>query len=312
MRSINQLTRLLSHLRPVALVVTLSLFVVFSGCSEIEVGGGASVVPSVTILPPDLSGEATDGGGEIASAGGDTTAEAEAEAEATVSGGPGTIKGRVVLTGTPPTMSPLFVAGADIKDKEVCSAIDVPDERLVIGADNGVANVFVYLKKKPGGTPALQPSEVALVFDQKNCQFIPHCMIVPAGQTVKVLSDDGIAHNTHTNPAKNDGISSLVSPNDREGALELVYRRAEAPFSVTCDFHTWMKAYHMPLDHPYGAVTDENGNFEIADIPSGEHDIVVWHESAKGQKVVKDIKVTVEPGDNPVVDIQYSVDKLQL
>jgi plastocyanin len=301
----TQITRAIAAFRPAALAATMLLSTVFTGCSEIEIGGGSSVVPTVTILPPDLSGDVVAGGGDTASAGGNTVV-------ASAGGGPGTIKGRVVLTGTPPTMAPLFVAGADIKDKEVCAELDVPDERLILGTDNGVANVFVYLKKKPKGSPKLQPSEVAMVFDQKNCRFTPHCMIVPAGQTVKVLSDDGIAHNTHTNPAKNNGVSSLVSPNDREGELQLVYSRAEAPFSVTCDFHTWMKAYHMPLDHPYGAITDENGNFEIADIPAGDHVLVVWHESANRQKVVNDMKVTVQSGDNPPLEIQYSVDTLQL
>ncbi|HIE95903.1 MAG TPA: hypothetical protein EYQ63_02550 [Fuerstia sp.] len=291
--------------RPAALAVAALLTVVSYGCSEMEVGGGASVVPEVTILPPDLSGEADEGVADSASTGADTAA-------ASSGGGPGTIRGRVVMTGSDPSLPPLYVKNAEIKDKEVCAEFDVPDERLIIGEDNGVANVFIYLKRKPKGSPKLQPSEVAMVFDQKNCRFLPHCMIVPVGQTVKVLSDDSIAHNTHTNPNRNNGVSSLVSPKDREGLLQLVYRRAEAPFSVTCDFHNWMKAYHLPLDHPYGAVTDENGNFEIADLPAGDHEFVVWHESADKQKVVNGLKVTVQPGDNPPLEIQYSVDKLQL
>jgi plastocyanin len=291
--------------RSAALIVAALLTVVTGGCSEVEVGGGASVVPEVTILPPDLSGETAEVSVDSGFTGTDATV-------ASAGGGPGTIKGRVVLTGTVPAIKPLFVAGANIKDKEVCAALDVPDERLVLGVDNGVANVFIYLKKKPKGTPKMDPGEVALVFDQKNCRFLPHCMIVPVGQTVKVLSDDGIAHNTHTNPAKNNGGSSLVSPNDREGVLQLVYTRSEDPFSVTCDFHNWMKAYHLPLDHPFGAVTDENGNFEIADLPAGNHEFVVWHESAKGQYVERKLKVSVQPGENAPLEIPYSVDKLQL
>ena len=302
MKNTNPISRTLANIRPAALVVTMLLTVVLSGCSEIEVGGGSSVVPTVTVLPPDLSGDAVEGGAGSTAAIQDT---------AGAGGGSGTIRGRVVLSGTPPLIKPLYVAGADIKDKEVCSEVDVPDERLVIGADNGVANVFVYLKKKPKGTPALPPSEVALVFDQKNCRFLPHCMIIPTGQAVKVLSGDSIAHNTHTTSKRTAGVSSVVSPNDREGALQLVYNRPEAPVGVICDYHSWMKAYHLPLDHPYGAVTDENGNFEIADLPAGDHEFVVWHESASDEQyVVRKLPVTVKSGETTPLEIPYSVDAL--
>jgi len=292
--------------RPVVVHAAMVLFAGLSGCSEIEFGGGSSVVPEVTVLPPDLG---SDTAGSTGTAG-DVTAITSGDASA--SGGVGTLKGRVVLTGTAPSLPPLFVKDAEIKDKEVCAEFDVPDERLVLGAENGVANVFVYLKKAPKGTPAVEPGEAVLIFDQKSCRFLPRCMIVQAGQTVKVLSDDSIAHNTHTNPKKNQSVSNLVSPEDRDGVLQLTYSRAEDPFSVTCDFHAWMKAYHLPLDHPYGAVTDKDGNFEIADIPAGSHDLVVWHESAKGLKVERGLKITVKPGENDLKDVQYSVDKLEL
>jgi hypothetical protein len=35
----------------------------------------------------------------------------------------------------------------------------------------------------------------------------------------------------------------------------------------------------MASDHPYFGVTDELGDTRILDVPAGEHDISVWHES---------------------------------
>lgn len=277
--------------------------VMLAGCAEeVRVGGGALVEPDVTFLPADVSG-----GGDVAEAAGSTE-----QAVASTESGPGTIKGQVKLSGGGSALPPLFVKGAEIKDKEVCAAGDVPDERLVLGAENGVSNVFIYMKKAPKGTPKMEAPAEPLFFDQKACQFIPHCMIVPVGATLKVLSGDPIAHNTHTNPAKNNGVSSVVPENDRVGVLELKYTRSEDPFSVTCDFHAWMKAYHLPLDHPFGAVTDENGNFEIKDVPSGNHDFVVWHESATGGYIERKLKVTVTAGEVTDVNIDYPAAKLNL
>lgn len=269
------------------------------GCGEY--GGGSSLIPSVTVLPAEIGGGATTEANESP----DTVG-----AESTGSG-PGVFTGRVVLNGAPPTLAPLFVQGANIKDKEVCSAVDVPDERLVVAADGGVQNVFVFMKKAPKGSQSPDVNS-ELFFDQKNCRFKPHCMIVPVGATLKVLSDDSVAHNTHTNPAKNQGVSNLVDGNDREGKLELTYTTSENPFTVTCDFHSWMKAYHLPLDHPYGAVTDENGNFEIKDVPSGEHEFVVWHESASGYFVERKLKVKISAGQTTDLEIQYDSSKLAL
>ncbi len=284
-----------------------AMLVAITGC-DFQPGGGAALVPAVTVLPADLGGTAA--GVNIA----DTSAGADSGSVSSTAGGPGTFAGRVVMVGNAPQLGPLIAQGADVKDKEVCSAEPVPDQRLVLSSDGqGVANVFVYLARAPKGTPAPDAAADAVIFDQKGCKFIPHCLLLWTGQTIKVLSDDSVAHNTHTYPARNQSVSSLVPANDREGSLELVYPRAEGePFRVTCDFHTWMIAYHLPLDHPYAALTDENGNFEIPNLPAGDHEFVVWHEAAKGNFIERKLKVTVKAGETTQQDIEYSSDKLAL
>jgi hypothetical protein len=42
--------------------------------------------------------------------------------------------------------------------------------------------------------------------------------------------------------------------------------------------HTWMNAEMFVVPHPYYAVTDENGKFELSDVPPGEYQVVAWHE----------------------------------
>ena len=36
---------------------------------------------------------------------------------------------------------------------------------------------------------------------------------------------------------------------------------------VKCDVHEWMSAYLVPVTHPYVAVTDARGEFEIGQVP---------------------------------------------
>jgi len=279
-------------------ILVLGLLASFAGCSEYS--GGAYVVPEVTFVPAETTGAAAESVGDVA----DEPIEVAS---------PGTFTGKVVLVGGGAGLPPLIAMGADVKDKEVCAAVDVPDERLVVGNGNGVANVFIYLPKAPKNFKSLEPPADPFLFDQKNCRFLPHCVVIPTGQTVKVLSDDSVAHNTHTYPNKNQGVNSGVAPGDREGKLEFVYRKSEAqPLSVKCDYHTWMTAYHLPLDHPFAAVTDADGGFTIADLPAGKHTFTVWHEAVDGNFVERKLVVDIQPGGETDMQIELSADKLKL
>jgi hypothetical protein len=50
--------------------------------------------------------------------------------------------------------------------------------------------------------------------------------------------------------------------------------------------HTWMNAEMFVVSHPYYAVTDKNGRYELSGVPPGEYTIIAWHEGwkTKGQE----------------------------
>ncbi|MCH2212035.1 MAG: hypothetical protein MK110_12085 [Fuerstiella sp.] len=285
------------------LIVFGTLFL--SGCSDNGIGGGASQATSIVVLPPDLFGAAEeDSGNDLSESPGTTTSAGD---------GTGNLSGQVVMTGDVPAVGLIHAQGAAVKDAVACSAEDMPNEKLVLGGGNGVANTFVYIKKAPKGTPRPTPVEEAVIFDQKNCRFLPHCLVVPTGQLVKVLSDDTVSHNTHSYPSRNAAVNQTVDPGDRVGKLEFVYKSAEKePVRVVCDFHTWMSAWHLPVEHPYAALTDADGNFEINDLPSGDHVFQVWHEAAKGKFVNRKLKVQIRPGETTSVKIDYPSSQLEL
>jgi hypothetical protein len=291
-------------------ILTITLMAIslpfIAGCGENGLGGGASQETSVVVLPADLL---TDGEGDAD----EVEADSDDGGTEAAGSGPGNFSGRVVLTGTAPTLGPIHTKGANIKDAEVCAAVDMPNERLVTGADNGVANVFIYMQKAPKGTAKPTPLDEAVIFDQKNCRFLPHCLVVPTGQLVKVLSDDTVGHNTHSYPARNNAINNTVSPGDRLGALQFAYKSSERePLRVVCDFHSWMNAWHLPVDHPFAALTDADGNFEIKDLPSGDHVFTVWHEAAKGKFVNRKLTINVQPGQTTTKKIKYAASQLEL
>ena len=56
------------------------------------------------------------------------------------------------------------------------------------------------------------------------------------------------------------------------------FSSVEEPFYIKCDVHPWMKAWIMVADHPYFAITDENGYYKIDNIPEGNYEVVFWQE----------------------------------
>jgi hypothetical protein len=55
--------------------------------------------------------------------------------------------------------------------------------------------------------------------------------------------------------------------------------------------HVWMNAEMMVVPHPYYAVTDESGRFELTDVPPGNYQLVAWHEGwiLAGQEQAYDV-----------------------
>ncbi len=218
--------------------------------------------------------------------------------------GTGGFAGVVKFDGPAPAPKDIFAVGQATKDPAVCAAtVAIPDQSLIVNQDNnGVKNVFVYMQKAPKGYKGKAPAD-ALVFDQQNCVFFPHALIVQTGREVLVKNGDPIVHNTHTTPTRNSVFNSAIAPNDRKG-VALTYRSPERlPVKVICDFHSWMSAYHSVLDHPCVAVTDEDGNFAVAGLPPGKHTFTIWQETPG--YLERKLNVTVKAGEYTEMPLSY-------
>ena len=215
----------------------------------------------------------------------------------------GTISGRVVLKGDVPDPVLLHAKGAPVKDGEICAAEDTYRDDLVIDRKTkGIANVFLYIYKAPKDIhPEAAKPAPKMIFDQANCKFIPHVLVVQAGQTVEVLNSDNVAHNTHTYPLRNQAMNILVAPNTKAGdGVDIATATREiVPHQVKCDFHPWMVAHWLVLDHPYAVATDAKGNFKMENLPVGDHELRIWHERVG--YLDRKYKVSVSAGNNPAL-----------
>ena len=53
-----------------------------------------------------------------------------------------------------------------------------------------------------------------------------------------------------------------------------------------------MKSWVLVQDHPFFAVTDENGNYNIDNIPPGTYEVIAWQEKFKMKRsILKTVEI---------------------
>jgi len=132
-------------------------------------------------------------------------------------------------------------------------------------------NTVVYVDSIP--ETKFTPPKEHVVMDQKDLRFIPHILPIVKGTTVDFHNSDEVLHNVFS------------------------------PDQVADKF---MEAYIVVLQNPYFALTDEEGNYVIENVPPGEYVIKVWHEKYK-KTDPSEVKVTVSEKD--VTDINFELKK---
>jgi hypothetical protein len=197
----------------------------------------------------------------------------------------GTIKGRLVWGGDVAAIPPVRVlaaVGQASKDPNVCARNQpiLSRELVVDPKTKGVSFAFAYLTRPKGANPEAVKQLLAkhprVVMDQQNCEFQPYLLPMHQDQTLVVKSSDPINHNVRITGFNNPGVNQNLAP---QGQLQLKLVPERIPMKVVCDIHPWMQAWILVFDHPFYAVTEKDGSFEIRGVPAGTENLVLWHES---------------------------------
>lgn len=197
----------------------------------------------------------------------------------------GTITGTVKWSGPEPHISRFPIT----KDPQICdpeSQKTADLERLIIGSNGGVANAVIYLKDISKGKP-LEIPEARRFLDQRRCHYEPHILIVAENSNLNMKSSDATLHTIHM-----EGAATYNLPFPFAGQVIARPMPAAGLATLRCNGgHVWMNAEMFVVTHPYYAVTDEKGYFELKDVPPGEYELVAWHEGWKiaGRESMHDV-----------------------
>jgi plastocyanin len=206
----------------------------------------------------------------------------------------GDIVGKVRYAGTPPVPAKISIT----KDQAVCGKVPHVDESLVVAPDKGIKNVVVSVADPKDNKPMPAPPKKPTI-DQNGCKFIPRVQIVPAGQPVDILNNDGILHNIHTYSKANTPFNK-AQPKFKKVMTE-TFAKPET-VQIKCDVHSWMQGFIVVAGHAYYGLTDGSGSFTISGVPAGTYTLEYWHE-----KLGKQTKSVTVPATGAVTaDLEFA------
>ena len=177
----------------------------------------------------------------------------------------------------------------------------------------GLQSVLVYLTgdNLPEAPPPVEEDGDAdpIVLDQHDETFVPHLIAIRDGESIRVTNNDNANHNVRT--ATFDRRNEFNVYTGPEAEYEHTFYAGERlrPIRLGCDIHGWMRAWIYVFDHPWFAVTDEKGEFEIADIPPGEYTLIIRQPDVG---LIHEQQVTVTAGESLTIDEEFTPDGLDL
>ena len=133
----------------------------------------------------------------------------------------------------------------------------------------------VYLIPRAGDP--LLPDEDPVQLDQRNLHFVPNVLLVLPGQEIAFRNSDPLLHNVFSPDLQGEDFDLGTYPTGESRTH--VFQRPGAHV-ILCHIHPEMVAYVFVASASHYAVADEEGRFEIDEVPPGQYILHAWHPRA--------------------------------
>ncbi len=166
-------------------------------------------------------------------------------------------------------------------------------ETVVINANGTVKNVLLYIENPPSGQFPVPKDPVNVRI--KGCWPDQHVIAVRTGQTVTVRYDDPILHDFEVRRPPGCIAAKRPLPT-RRPSDDFKFKEQRTEVQLKCVIHPWERTWCHAFDHPFFAVSDDLGMFEIVNLPPGKHWLRIWHEEYGERRfLVRTSAVTATP-----------------
>jgi hypothetical protein len=207
-----------------------------------------------------------------------------------------TVSGRVLYTGSLPKPERVPV----YRDSKYCGETVSIDKMQVERASGGISDVVISVEGIGRGKPIV-PEKTVITFENRTCRFLPRTSVAVVGNVLEIVNSDPILHNTHVRVDNRSGttIMNVVQP----AGVDVIIKPLQIAglFDIRCDAHPFMQASMHVFEHPYYALTDKIGRFEMAQVPPGTYRLRMWHEALGARTKT----ITVPPSGSLTLDLAF-------
>ena len=208
--------------------------------------------------------------------------------------GGASIVGTVRLVGPPPAPQPIGMDADPVCQQQ--HATPAMSEAVVVNPAGMLQNVFVYVQEGVQGS--FPPPAAPVVVDQAGCGYHPHVSGIQVNQPLELVNSDSTLHNVNAKPANNPPFNVAQPVKGMKTTKK--FTKPEVMVSFKCNVHPWMQGYLGVVDHPFFAVSREDGSFAIPHVPAGTYVLEAWHERYGTQRQ------TVSVGEGETKTVEWS------
>lgn len=146
----------------------------------------------------------------------------------------------------------------------------------------------------PGGQPSKGPIKFPWPYriQQKDIQFSPFVLIVPAGAEVSFPNLDKVRHHVYSFSTGNRFELKLYGREENRS----VKMPAVGAAAIGCNIHDRMVGFIKVVDTAYAAKSDATGVATIADVPAGPVVVRIWHPYLRAPKNERTLPLTMMGG----------------
>ncbi len=224
------------------------------------------------------------------------------EEERVVDGG--SLKGKIYLDGAvPPARVYHLIFSPNI---EFCRRIsDGSGNRMLYefktAKDGGFEDVVISIVGVKKGKPFTHKPIIWL----EDCQIRPFVTPVRNNHPVTIANNDPIFHGIQGYTLDSKYTFQMFNkqvPGKANIQKDIEFRPGHYIFRTQCGQHDFMQSWGIAVGNPYFDVTNEDGEYEIANIPPGTYHLIAWHPNMDVQVQT----VTIKP--NETLELGFSFD----
>jgi hypothetical protein len=178
----------------------------------------------------------------------------------------GSVSGTVRWRGEVPPVAEVPV----LTHREACGETRrIPS--AVVGPRGGVAGAVVVLEGVREGRLPLG-GEVRFVL--AGCELSPRVAVASIGATLRFENQEALLHNVRILSGRETWLDVGLP---QRGSTTEAIARVGIHRIVDDAAHPWIESWLYVADHPYIAVTDADGRFQLPRVPVGSYQLRLWH-----------------------------------